>query len=136
MNEFTFKRYVTILLSIGWSIINSSVRLYADDTVIYAASPNRVETVNLLQEELENYQTWCILNKLSVNILKTKVMVFTSAKQHPGTLDLTMNNSKLLVVNTYKYLGVILDSNLTFEKHISFIHQVVCFLMFESFLDS
>ena len=115
------------------SVKSCLTRLYADDTVIYKASANRLNAIAEIQTDIENYQTWCIQNKLSVNIAKTKVMVFTAAKYHPNSIDvnLKMDNQTLQVVTDYKYLGVILDNNLTFEKHINSVHKVVCFKTYQ-----
>ena len=115
------------------SVKDCSVRLYADDTVIYKATPSRGDTIKAIQTDLENYQTWCVQNKLSINIIKTKVMIFTASRIHPNTNDinLLMDDVKLHVVDTYKYLGVILDTNLTFERHINSVHQVVCYKTYQ-----
>ena len=111
----------------------SQTRLYADDTVIYLGETDLNMAISNLQVDLENYSTWCTQNKLSVNSQKTKVMIFTAKKTHPRSADLNLilNGDRLEVVNFYKYLGVILDNNLTFERHINSIHKTVCFRTYQ-----
>ena len=55
-------------------MLNLSVLMYADDTVIMAEDEHDIQrTLNLL-----NY--YCNCNKLKVNISKTKIMVFATSK--------------------------------------------------------
>ena len=60
-------------------------------------------------------------------------MIFTAKKIHPHTanINLLLNGDRLEVVNYYKYLGVILDNNLTFERHIKSIHKTVSFRTYQ-----
>ena len=92
---------------------------YADDTVIYldhSPSDNTIERkINL---DLEKISKWCLDNKLSLNTKKTKAMNF-STKALDNTWikpTLTINNDIVEFAPTYKYLGMTLDSKLTFKK--------------------
>ena len=94
--------------------------LYADDTVMYQSCVTLSEAERLLQGDLIQLGDWCNKNKLTINVKKTKVMIFGSQKKiksvrHPC---LKMNDKVLEVVQTYKYLGMTLDSSLTFTNHI------------------
>lgn len=83
-----------------------------------------------LAHELKTYQSdlniladWCY-NKLSINTNKTKLMVLGANKNTrllnlPTTL--TMNSQSLDLVPTYKYLGLTLNSQLTFREHTTHI---------------
>ena len=52
-------------------------RLFADDTTIFAPiNTNNMETANIINMELEKNITWLKLNKLSLNISKTKLCLF------------------------------------------------------------
>ena len=106
---------------------NVSVRLYADDIVLYNADNDTTRASKVLQTDLDCYQTWCIQNKLSVNISKTKVMVFSASKRHPNTINvnLKIENQLLMVVPSYKCLGITLDNYLSFEQHINNVHKIV-----------
>ena len=63
------------------SILSS--RLFADDTNIFYVNkdPNELEIV--INRELKKFYDYCALNKLSININKTNLMVITSSnKKH------------------------------------------------------
>ncbi|CAL8132712.1 unnamed protein product [Orchesella dallaii] len=95
--------------------------LYADDLVFL------VNTTDLDAglAEIENcyYQLieWCEVNSLQVNQSKTKAMLFYKANdfKSKGLLgkQLDLRGDKIDVVESFKYLGVIVDSNLTFSEH-------------------
>ena len=96
----------------------SPIMLYADDTVIFD-SANTFDTAHdRLQTSLDNFAMWCLQNKLTVNVKKTKLMIFTASKRKLNSLNvnLTLNNEKLMVVPSYKYLGVVLDSHLKYDS--------------------
>ena len=55
--------------------------MYADDTTIYFNIEEITSIINLQQDntnELENITLWLKRNKLSLNVQKTKLMVFHS----------------------------------------------------------
>ena len=114
-------------------ITKSNIRLYADDTVLYSATLDTKQAIAHLQLDLDNYQTWCIQNKLSINIAKTKIMVFSASKRHPNTTEVNIHlDSKLLqVVPSYKYLGVILDNYLAFDLHINSVHKMTSYKTYQ-----
>ena len=89
------------------------VLLYADDTVIFADSVQNLQTCI---DALSNY---CNVWKLSVNVEKTKVLIF--AKRRPRNLNFTYENRVLEIVDLFKYLGVTFNRNGSFKEHIRVI---------------
>ena len=68
--------------------------------------------------ELEKVNTWLKLNKLSINVDKTKCMFFH--KRRPITpLQFSMNNRAIDVVENFNYLGIIFDANMSWKSHIA-----------------
>lgn len=101
---------------------NSSILMYADDTVIYTPINKKLNnhTIVNFQADLNRVSAWCYLNRLSINTSKTQVMILGSSKRHtshPQPPTLTMNGSPLTNTTKYKYLGLTLTPNLTFEDH-------------------
>ena len=94
--------------------------MYADDTVIYDADANLDNVYTRMQQSLDDFGMWCLQNKLTVNTGKTKIMAFTASKQKLTGLhiDLSLNGVKLMVVPSYKYLGVVLDPHLKYDLHV------------------
>ena len=69
-----------------------TVQLYADDTVIYFSNKCHIYAKDILQRDLDNLQVWCHKNKLTVNVKKTKSMIFGTTKKigSLSNLDLKM----------------------------------------------
>ena len=84
------------------------------------------ETAN---QELKQINGWLPANKLSLNVQKTKYMLFhklTDQENIPlklSSLQLTGNNTER--ENSLKFLGVLLDKHLTSKKHIQLIENKV-----------
>ncbi len=100
-------------------LINSCVSLYADDTAIYYQANDPVEIGVMLQEDLELIHNWMKVNKLSLNVSKTKSMLFDYSRGASSVLSLSLDGNDIEHVSTYKYLGLLLDDKLSMELHIS-----------------
>ena len=108
---------------------NTSIYLYADDTVLLS-NDNEISVCKYnMQRDLTSITTWCHSNKLSLNIKKTKCMLFSSRVRLKNTRcpNLYINNVCIDYVHQYKYLGVILDSHLTFNKHLNNIIKITAY---------
>ena len=57
-------------------ITHCNTSLYADDTVLVAKAMNIIDAHRALQHDLHNIVNWCKGNKLTLNIKKTKCMLF------------------------------------------------------------
>ena len=98
-----------------------NVKLYADDTVLYQSGLNSHEASVKLQASLNHFVNWCSTNQLTINIQKTKVMVFGSRHRvkKAKNVDIRINNDRLKLVPSYRYLGMSLDSTLNYNVHIA-----------------
>ena len=97
-----------------------SVHLYADDTVIYFSDkdPNIIECV--INQELQKLDTWMTSNKLKINCTKTVCMLMGTKhmlRKH-SALNLRIKNNNLSQVESFKYLGVVIDPGLKWNLHI------------------
>ena len=61
---------------------------------------------------------WFKANKLSLNVNKTKFMVFPSL---PNDLQICVGNNPVDRVDTFKFLGLKIDSKLNWHDHIKFV---------------
>ena len=96
--------------------------LFADDTSLFITGKNLSSIMNAMNHELINITEWLNVNKLSLNIKKTHYMVFNIAKKNVKTsVNINVNNFSLEKVNSTKFLGVIIDSKISWLSHIQFI---------------
>ena len=82
-------------------IANSSsiakVILFADYTSLFFKSTNLSKLNTLMNSEFKLMKHWMSANKLSLNISKTKYMVFSNSKKHQVNQE---NSTNLILINT------------------------------------
>lgn len=103
------------------------IRLFADDMLIYTTGYSTAEISNNLNEQLVRVENWLKINKLKVNVDKTKVMLMRGIRKkvNQNNLKIKLENIELEVVNEIKYLGVIIDKNLNFMEHVNYIGKKI-----------
>ena len=101
--------------------------LFADDTNIFIKGHHFKDTIMQLNNVLEKVATWFQVNQLSLNISKTHYMIFSSRKFqcHPD-VSVKINNISLQRVISTSFLGVEIDSQLTWKNHVSKINSKLC----------
>src|SRR4029434_2244387 len=72
---------------------------------------------------VDNFVQWCRHNHLQLNTTKTKEMVVDFRRSQPPLLPVSIGGVSVEVVNTYKYLGVHLDSKLDWSANIDAIFK-------------
>ena len=102
-------------------IFNVKLKMYADDTVIYAHGNSVPEVQQNLQLCLDYVYDWCILNRLYMNMKKKKIMWLENNTQSNivnTNYLVSVNNVLLSRVYSYLYLGVEYDHTLSYDKHL------------------
>ena len=96
--------------------------LFADDSNMFLSGRNPDSLIESMNIELEKVIDWLNVNKLSLNIKKTHFIIF---RKHRDRIllnkSLKINDIVIdMTVNT-KFLGVMIDQNLNFHSHITYI---------------
>ena len=104
------------------------VSLYADDTALFAASSSYMDLMLSLRIDMSIISEWLKLNKLTLNVGKTKLMIFGSQRKLSmiNDVQLDLNGENIERVSVFKYLGITLDQCLTFETHIQNVYNKCC----------
>ena len=95
--------------------LESSCRLFADDTVIYREISKADDSL-VLQRDLNRITDWCRTWKLELNINKCSVVNFWH--NNPNKIEYVIDSTQLKHAKEQKYLGVILASDLSWKEHI------------------
>ena len=95
--------------------------LFADDTTLYASSVDSGALVEELNVELHKIYKWTCSNRLSLNVSKTYAILFSKRSNRNDLLNLKFNDEVINYESTGKFLGVTLDSNLSFRSHINIV---------------
>lgn len=101
--------------------INSTIRLFADDCVLYRAIKSTTDT-EILQKDLERLERWGDKWSMEFNVKKCAMMQFsTSTKKSP--VRYYVKGQQIEQVQHHPYLGVELSDNLKFHHHIDNISK-------------
>lgn len=105
--------------------INDSTKLlnlilFADDTNIFYANKNLEVLKKTVNDELALLNIWFLANKLSLNVIKTNFIIFRPWQKRINLdkFDIVLNGQKINRVTNSKFLGVIIDEHLSWDKHI------------------
>ena len=100
--------------------------MYADDSSLFFSSSNLASLISIANSDLEKIFEWLNANKLSLNIKKTKYMIFSKKMNIPNpSRQLLINNSPIERVKEFKFLGFVIDEHLSWTYHILYISNKI-----------
>ncbi len=119
--------FILYINNLPFVIKNCETFLYADDTAIIATGRDEVEITLKLNEAMNAASLWLNNNKLSLNVSKTKCMyIGTNARIARADFPSVSCMQEIIEeVDHFKYLGVVLDKSLSFDKHTNYIKRKV-----------
>jgi len=98
--------------------------LFADDSnlIINGKSLQELETkINL---DIPSLTNWLQTNRLSLNLQKTHLMVFGKKTRHnENILNIRIDGEQIETVNHTKFLGLILDNDLSWKLHLAHLSK-------------
>lgn len=121
------------------------ILIYADDTVLYFRHANLKLATETIQNDLDLFNDWCLFNRLSLNIKKTKLMLFVDNKRRKVDQNsmpkIGISGKSLDYVNNYTYLGVKLDDCMNLQAYFSEVisrlqHKIVMLCKIRPFIDT
>ena len=108
------------------SVNISETLLFADDTSISCSHTDIDHLITVLNKELQSVDVWMKANKLSVNISKTKYVIFRPKQKRINTnIPILFDGKVLKQEQSLKFLGVHIDENLSWKTHINFLCQKI-----------
>ena len=90
--------------------------LFADDTSCFIEGTDLSDMCIQLSTEMNKLSTWFKTNRLSLNVSKTNCMIFGRSNQ-PDPHRVYIDNIVIERVKCNKFLGVIIDSRLSWSDH-------------------
>lgn len=108
--------------------LKGTPRLFADDTALFYPGVNVTSLINDIESDLIVLAQYFNQNLLSLNVQKTKYMIFHSRRNSLSVHhDPVIDNQNIENVDKFKYLGIHLDPVLSWIPHIKYIeHQISC----------
>ena len=109
----------------------TSIRLFADDSLLYRPIKNLQDTLTL-QRDLDQLQKWERVNKMEFHPGKCQILRITN-KRRPIINTYNIHNTDLQVFSSAKYLGVTIDDNLSWNEQTNNVYKKASFML--SFLE-
>jgi len=112
--------FILYINDLHYSLKYATASHFADDTCLTYASkkPKTLETN--LNYDLKNLNQWLCANRLSLNIDKTRLLLFHSKYNKKNyDINIKMKGIKLEPSQSVQYLGLYLDDNLSWDYHIT-----------------
>ncbi|XP_067237023.1 uncharacterized protein, partial [Chanodichthys erythropterus] len=107
-----------------------SFHCYADDTQLYISlRPDETYKFTKLTECIADIKNWMTRNFLLLNSEKTDILIFGPKTSSRKNLEysLTLDGCSIKPSSSVRNLGVLFDTNLSFESHVSSICKTAFF---------
>jgi len=99
--------------------------LFADDATLeaelskFGTEENSAELSYKINIEISKVDTWLKLNKLSINKIKTKYIIFQTLRSKIINLDLKIEHTQIECVEQFNFLGLTIQKHLNWTQHIN-----------------
>ena len=93
--------------------------LFADDTNFLCC--NLEQLLDIIEKELKKPKNWFNANKLTLNLSKTKCIIFGNCSNNSNKKHM-INDVDIERVTEITFLGLIIDNKLCWKQHINYIN--------------
>ena len=108
------------------SCLQTTPRFFADDTALLITGKTTYDVANLANIELTNVSQWMRANGLLINTTKTEALLITPVVRKTSLLFTLMFNSQTIIrTESANYLGITIDDQLSFKKHIALLENKI-----------
>ena len=112
--------FIIFINDLNISVKSSKVHHFADDTNLLLIGKSLKKINSLINHDLALLVQWLRANKISLNTSKTEIVIFRPKhKLITKNLNFRVSGEKIKPSSTVKYLGVILQEHLEWQKHIN-----------------
>lgn len=102
--------------------LNAHLQLYADDAILIYSNEDNEQLRANIQEDLTKIDSWLYDNYLTFNATKTKLIHFKRSNQDSHQpLQVMVNGTNIEEVTDTKFLGLIIDCELSWKQHHEFL---------------
>ena len=102
-----------------------SFHLFADDTNIFFKTSNLDTLQTTVNREMGKLVNWLNSNRLALNVSKTNFVIFSAKNKALKHVTIIINRQAIQQKDYVKYLGVLIDSKLSFKQHITVITKKI-----------
>lgn len=97
--------------------VTSSIRLFADDCLVYRETSKK-EECELLQKDLDELVSWSKTWGMAFNVKKCNIVSITNVKKNRQRHSYEMDGQPIKTIDNTPYLGVNINNKLQWQQHI------------------
>ena len=116
--------FILYMSDMKQALDNMKVLHFADDSTLYLDVDKNNTNTTLINRDLESLNDWLSANKLFLNIDKTKYMIIHN-RGRPQGINLNIGGSQVNRCEVHKFLGVFIDDQLNFKKHVESLNAKI-----------
>jgi len=121
LGPLLFNLAINDIVSITDNCKGCHINLYADDMVLLFSAKTVILVQNFIDIICSKLSAWLNCNFLLINAQKTQYIIFDIKTMDLFDYNVIIQNKVIVRTNDYKYLGIVIDCNLKFNKHIKSI---------------
>lgn len=95
--------------------------LFADDSALFYPGLSVAENISQIESDLEKLRTFMFINKLTLNVGKTKLIHFRAPNKKIEIMPLEVAGQTIEPSKSILYLGLTLDERLNWDEHIRYV---------------
>ena len=101
--------------------INSSIRLFADDTSLYIIVDDPIQAAEQLNLDLAKIHHWADKWLVTFNPGKSESILLSRKHNKPYHPPVLLNQTQIAEVNSHKHLGIIFSNDYTWHEHLELV---------------
>ena len=102
---------------------NATVKLFADDTNLFVHGKTLLEAFDRANNSITLLHDWFCANRLSLSVEKSCYSVFGRDALAASAYTISLGNINLNAVNCAKYLGIVIDFDLSWKSHVGHLFK-------------
>jgi len=123
-SKFGPLHFITYINDLLKMLFFGRLLLYADDAALVYICDSAADLERLMAQDLAILNDWLNRNVLTLNPNKTCYMTFFKGKNIPD-FNISIDGHTINRVRTYKYLGLVIDEDLKFDKHVDHVKMLI-----------
>ena len=108
--------------------INSSLRLFADDTSLYIIVDDLIQAAEQLNMDLAKIHRCAEKWLVTFNPVKSECILLSRKCDKPHHPPVLLNQTQIAEVNSHKHLGIIFSNDCTWHEHLVLVSQGLCII--------
>ena len=115
--------------------IETQCEMFADDTTLDTSSSDVQQVYDTIQKSINQLVKWTHINHMALHPQKTKFMLVCTRQKRQNLVQtlpvLYITNVKVDKVTTHKLLGVTIDNNLSWSKHLEIMSKNIASKLYQ-----